>query len=134
MFVLSAKNAEVGVLGLRRLELSLGLGDGLVGVDAGFVKRLGETQGFLVGDDRVVQQFLKSVLAANVEIIDGDFGFNHQASVFQVGGTRLRRVCICAHVISNAAEEVGCPSGVEGQGIVGNHLRRDHYAGSGTAG
>ena len=42
---LSAQDAEVGVLGFGGFELHFGLGDVLVGVNAGFVEDLGELKG-----------------------------------------------------------------------------------------
>ena len=44
MFVLCARDAEVGGLGLRGLQLHLGLRHGFIVVDAGFVQRLRQLQ------------------------------------------------------------------------------------------
>jgi hypothetical protein len=49
VLILSARNPEVGGLGLRRLQLHLGLRHGLVRIDAGLEQGLRQLERFLIG-------------------------------------------------------------------------------------
>ena len=57
MFVLRAKDAEVGVFRLRGLELRFGLGYIFIGIETCIETLFGDVVRILIGLDGIVEQF-----------------------------------------------------------------------------
>ena len=114
MFVLCSQNAQIGVLRARGFHLSFGLRYGFVGVDTGFIQRLGQFQRLLISHHGRIEQLFKSVLPAQLEVIDREFRLRGQAGIFEVGGAGLRVGDVGANRVAHAAPQVGRPGSVEG--------------------
>ena len=114
MLVLSPQNAKIGVERASGFQLSFGLRDGFVGVDTGFIQRLGQFQGLPISHHGRVQQLFESVLSAQLEIIDRQFRLSGQAGILEVGSAGLRVRDTGANGVAHAAKQVGRPGSVEG--------------------
>ena len=117
MFVLRPQNANIGVECAGGFQLSFGLRDGLVGIDAGFIQRLGQFQGLFISHHGRIQQLFQSVLPAQLEVIDRQFRLRRQACILQVGGAGLRVGDVGANLVADASPQIGRPGGIEGQRV-----------------
>ena len=67
MFVLCPQNAEIRIERPRSFQLSFGLRNRFVGVDAGFIQCLSQFQRLGISLYRRIQQVFESVLPADLE-------------------------------------------------------------------
>ena len=109
MFVLRAKDSEIGVFRLRGFELRLGLSNIFIGIDPGIESLFGDVVRILIGLDCIVEKFFLSVLRAKLEIIDGDFGLGGEQNIFKIGGAGLRGKNIRADGILHLAPKIRLP-------------------------
>src|SRR5271165_3144927 len=117
MFKLGALYPEVDGLRLRGLELGFGCRNVRPCGHTGVVAILRELEGFLVTGGRVIEQLHLRVKGAKLEVVDGEFCLEGQATQSDSGGARLCACAVCLDISSNRTEDVQLPGDVEGQRI-----------------
>jgi len=114
VFKLRSLDAESVVLRLRGFELSLGLGYGFLGVDAGFIESLGQIERLLVSDDGGIQQLFQRILPAQLKVVGRHFGLDREACVLEIGGAGLGARGRRFHSVADSSEQVRLPGGIKG--------------------
>ncbi len=115
MLELSALHAEIGRLGLRRLQLSLGLCDIGGRHDAGRIAVARELERRLIGGDRRVEQPSLGVDRPQQEIVLRQFALKEEASGLQIAGAGLGVRPVRFHVATDASPDVDVPRDVDRQ-------------------
>ena len=115
MFELRPLHGDVRGLHLRRFQLCLRLRHIGLRRGAAFEAIDRELQGFLEGLDRVVEQPLLRVGAAQLEVIECQLCLNAESGGFQVGGGCLRFLAGGGHTAADAAPQVDLVGYVAGQ-------------------
>ena len=113
MFVLRTRQRDVYVSGLRCLERGPGFDDGDLIAGPGIVRTLRRIQRLLVGGDRLVENLLEHVLAANLKVIFGQTGLFGEFFEFQIGSAGLGGVLRFVHLVANLAPEIGRPGDID---------------------
>src|ERR1700683_2097981 len=94
---------------LRALERRLRFDQRNLVSDSGVVLRLCVIDGFAVGSNGVVEQFLKRVLSANLEQQLRESRLLRQLLVREIGCTDLRRESLLCDRVAHFAPQVGFP-------------------------
>src|ERR1700723_2331367 len=89
MLVLSPLDSDVGVLHARRVELCFCLGYVRRGSSATIEPTLSQLQRVLIGLDGVIEQPLLRVGAAQVEVVDREFGLQAKLGGLEIGSAGL---------------------------------------------
>src|SRR5271157_5793648 len=119
MLIFRSQNANTGIQRAGGFQLSFGLRDGFVGVDARLIQRLGQFQGLLISHHGRIEKLFKSVLAAQLEIIYREFRVSRQPRILEVGFAGLRVGDVGANGVAHTAPQIGRPGSVEGQRVFG---------------
>ena len=72
--------------------------------DSAFVTVVDQIQSFLLDLDRLPHHSRFAVEFAQIEIVGGEFGGQHQAHIFQVGRARLQRSIGRFQIAAHASE------------------------------
>ena len=103
MFQLRALQANIGGLGFGILQLGLRLIDIAFGGDAAFVAILRQLQRLLIDIHGFIENLLHRIVAANGEIIGGEFGMETEIDAFHIGLARLGAAFAGGHFVADLA-------------------------------
>ena len=106
MFVLGSRNAHIGRLSDRRIELGFRGRHVLVGVETIVEERLYQVQVRLIVRYRCLENTAQLIRDAQLKVILREGALGAQQRIRQLGCARLRRVAVRRHGVADAAPEI----------------------------